>query len=76
MSGVQGAGIGGTPVDPGSPGGINIDPLTEVDGSAAALDDVMKGKQVKTEKDIAHVCLEMADFLLSLKPTTVRKEEE
>lgn len=35
-------GVGGTPVDPGSPGGILIDPTTEISGSPT-LDEVIKG---------------------------------
>ena len=39
----QGDSTAGTPVAPGSPGGINIDPLTELDCSTMALDEVIKG---------------------------------
>ena len=36
------AGIAGTPIDPGSPGGILIDPETEISGSPG-LNEVIKG---------------------------------
>lgn len=37
--------------------------------------EVVKGRRVRTTEDIANVCLEMADFLQSLKPCKAKNKE-
>lgn len=47
----------------------------QINSNVCTFVEVVKGRRVRTTKDIANVCLGLAAFLLSLKPCEAEKKE-